>query len=98
MAALFARSHELCELCAGHGEQIHHRKARHMGGTSDPAINGLSNLVHLCQRCHAMIESRRERAYDNGWLVHSWDDPAEVPFTVAGRGFLLDEFGGYSAV
>ena len=96
--ALFRRSHEMCELCGWHGEQIHHRKARHMGGTSDPEINALSNLVHWCHACHAMVESRRAKAYENGWLVHSWDTPREVPFVVAGRPLMLDDDGGYSAV
>ncbi len=51
-----------------------------MGGTSDPEINyGLANLVSLCRDCHSWIHLHPAESYESGWLVHSWDDPAEIP-------------------
>ena len=67
-----------CVRCGEPGQQIHHRKPRGMGGTSDPAINSPANLVLLCLACHAYIESHRADAYESGWLVRRWQDPAEV--------------------
>jgi hypothetical protein len=61
---------------------IHHRQPRQMGGTKRPDVNDLAALALLCGSgttgCHGWIESHRAEAYANGWLVHSWDDPAEV--------------------
>lgn len=54
-----------------------------MGGTKR-GVNSLANLALVCGSgttgCHGYIESHREEAYERGWLVHSWDDPAEVPW------------------
>lgn len=72
------RAQRRCERCRQPGEQIHHRKPRGMGGTSDPAINALPNLVFVCGDCHREIESHRSDAYESGWLVRRWRDPAEV--------------------
>jgi hypothetical protein len=74
---------------------IHHRKARNMGGTHDPACNSLANLVLICGSgttgCHGRIEGNlngdRDWGYNTGWLVrHSTPgrptpatDPAQVP-------------------
>jgi hypothetical protein len=63
---------------------IHHRRPRQMGGTDWPGINLPSNLALICGSgttgCHGYIESHRPEAYAMGWLVHSWEDPAEVPW------------------
>ncbi len=51
-----------------------------MGGSSDPARNyGLDNLVSLCRPCHDFVHGNPGWAYEHGWLVHSWDDPAVIP-------------------
>jgi hypothetical protein len=54
-----------------------------MGGTIDSAINDPSNLMAICGSgttgCHGWLESHREHAYEKGWLVHRWDESAEVP-------------------
>jgi len=68
-----------CVRCGGPGQQIHHRKPRGMGGTSDPAINSPANLVLLCLDCHAYIESHRAEACADGWLVGREADPEMVP-------------------
>ena len=63
---------------------IHHRQARQMGGTARHSVNDPANLALVCGSgttgCHGWIESHRELAYQMGWLVHSWEDPAEVPW------------------
>lgn len=76
--AVINRAMRGCERCGRPGVHIHHRKPRGMGGTSDPAINALPNLVFLCLDCHEHIERNRTNAYATGWLVHRWADPAEV--------------------
>ncbi|NEW42757.1 HNH endonuclease [Nocardia cyriacigeorgica] len=78
-----ARSGGCCERCAcalpiGGGD-VHHRKPRRMGGTSDPQINAPTNLVALCRSCHDWIESHRTRALADGWLIPSTGDPAATP-------------------
>ena len=77
--AVIERAGKRCERCGLPGAQIHHRKPRQMGGTSDPAINAFPNLVLVCVTCHDEIERNRQMAYESGWLVHRWDDPAQVP-------------------
>ena len=53
---------------------VHHRAPRKMGGTRDPYINALSNLLLVCGHgtvgCHGWLESHRNVARDTkGWLV-----------------------------
>lgn len=93
---VFARSEGMCEICCHQGEQIHHRKPRGLGGSSDPAINLPSNLALLCHRCHGTVESRRELAYRHGWLVHREHNPAEAPFLLlAFEPVYLTDSGAY---
>ena len=97
-----------CEICGGSlqgvdGMSIHHRKPRGMGGTTDIKINSAANLMAICGSgttgCHGWLESHREVAYEKGWLVHRYDDPAEIPVEVKQGAIkavvLLDEHGGY---
>lgn len=60
-----------------------------MGGTSDPAINRAPNLVWICLDCHADIESHRQTAYADGWLVRRGADPAVVPLVNTFRDVLM---------
>lgn len=87
-----------CELCATRpGGSVHHRKPQQMGGTRDPLIHSLANLLLVCGTgttgCHQRIESNRALAYQNGWLVHRSDDPAKVPVMRRGRMVLLAHTG-----
>ena len=61
------------------GRHLHHRRPRGMGSsTADP--HAVDNLLLLHPNCHLVrVERNRAEAYRNGWLVHRWDDPAEVP-------------------
>ena len=101
-AEVIDRAKMRCERCGTYlgyaAYSIHHRLPRGRGGR-----NELSNLVLLCgsatspDTCHAFVESRREQAYDEGWLVRSEMDPAEVPVAhVAFGRVLLDNDGGYA--
>ena len=69
----------MCQKCLREAHHVHHRVLRGMGGTSDSYIlYDLANLVSLCHDCHTYIHGHPSEAYEEGWIVHSWDDPADV--------------------
>ena len=79
---IWKRANDRCEVCgimALH-HQIHHRRPRGMGGSKDPISGSAANGVLVHPTCHARIESNREEALGNGWLVLQGHDPATVPF------------------
>lgn len=95
---VFRRSGGMCEICGiSEGQQVHHRKPRRMGGTRDLAINEPSNLLHLCALDHALVESRRERAIEEGHVVPSYGDPLSIPVLYRGTMRLLDDEGAWTA-
>ena len=51
-----------------------------MGGATTDLTHTTVVCVLLCRSCHNHIETNREEAYADGWLVHSWDDPRCVPW------------------
>jgi 5-methylcytosine-specific restriction endonuclease McrA len=55
------------------GGHIHHRKLRSQGGD-----NSVDNLILLCAQHHNAIHHNVELAYQLGYLVRSWDNPAAV--------------------
>ena len=82
--ALLARAGMACELripgvCLGAGGKLSrsHRKSRGQGGE-----NTMENVMIACgdgvTGCHGHIESHRTEAYEKGWLVKSYDDPALI--------------------
>lgn len=86
------------------GGNVHHRRSRGAGGSSDPQINKASNLVLLCGSpmdfCHGAITRNdgREQALADGWVLNlnSTIDPATVPVRHHLHGLvLLDNHGGY---
>lgn len=97
---VYMRAGYRCERCGGTGPafSVHHRLPRGRGGE-----NRLSNLVLLCGSattpggCHGEVESYREQAYDDGWLVRTGIDPATVPVNIHGprERTLLDDDGFY---
>lgn len=88
--AVFVRAWFACERCGGDdGLQIHHRRPRQAGGTSDPAARSAANALLLDDRCHRWIESHRTWAEAQGWLVRSGVDPASVPVLIFERGRVL---------
>ena len=75
-----SRAGGLCERCGKPASDIHHRQPRQRGGTRREHIHSAVNCVSLCRLCHDDVERHREQAYADGWLVHSWDDPRDVPW------------------
>jgi 5-methylcytosine-specific restriction protein A len=73
--------------------QIHHRRPRGMGGTrrreSATASNGM--YVHLA--CHMDIESNRQLALANGWLVQQTHEPVDVAVKLWNGWMMLDDEG-----
>lgn len=97
---VLTRSDHHCERCGrARPDQIHHRKPRGAGGTSDPAINFPSNLLALCTMCHLEVERDRSVSYEQGWLVRREHDPALSKVWIVGKGFvLLTDVGGMTDV
>lgn len=75
--AVRRRSGGKCEICrTATATQFHHRKPRSAGGK-----HTVENLLHVCgfgntSGCHGRAHSDPDR-YTRGWLLHSWDDPAD---------------------
>jgi len=67
---------EYCVRCLREATDVHHRKVKGIGGTSDQEVAfGLANLILLCRACHAYVHQNPREAYETGYLVHSWDNP-----------------------
>jgi len=47
-----------CELCGAKAVDIHHIRARGMGGTKERFINQVENLMALCRECHDLLDGR----------------------------------------
>jgi hypothetical protein len=75
--AVRIRSRDVCEVdskvCVERAAHFHHRKLRGHGDHSSV------NCLHVCASCHTYLHAVGYTAYLMGWLVHSWDDPAEIP-------------------
>jgi len=96
-----------CEICGKDVNigmvSVHHRKPRRMGGTSDPMINDISNLMLVCGSgttgCHGALESNRSQAYQDGYLLYAGQDSRAIPARIHGKGFrLLTSEGSYKAL
>jgi 5-methylcytosine-specific restriction endonuclease McrA len=46
-----------CEVCGSRAVDIHHIKARGMGGSKN--ANDITNLMALCRRCHITYGDRK---------------------------------------
>lgn len=102
-ARVMARSGGFCEVrvrgCWDEGTQLHHRRARGLGGSRSPATGQASNALNVCIHCHNHLETaERAEARDRGWLVRQGHCPAEVPVFRYGRWVLLDDEGGIAPV
>lgn len=85
------RAAEYCEVCGGRPEEtmaLHHRKLKSRGGKDTPG-----NLIWIHHGCHNLnsnsIHSNPSIAKANGWMVSSWDNPEETPFTTADKSLVL---------
>jgi 5-methylcytosine-specific restriction endonuclease McrA len=78
--AVLLRDEGRCRRCLREAAEVHHRRLKQRGGTKDEeTLYGLSNLVSVCRRCHNEIHAEPALSYEQGWLVHSWQDPEDVP-------------------
>ncbi len=101
MDLIVDRSGGLCEVgvaCDGwtHANYLmsgppHHRRARGMGGTSDPdgLANSAANGLAACVACHSWIEAHPDGARVAGWMLRFGQDPVAVPVLYRGRGRVL---------
>lgn len=64
-----------------------------MGGTKKESSRSASNGLFVHAACHAWIESHRADAYENGWLVHSWQESAAIPVLLGHDLVLLKDDG-----
>lgn len=102
-AAVLQRCQGYCERCGIPLENdfaLHHRKLRSRGGKDE-----LPNLLALHHHCHNLgtnsVHLKPQQATEDGFLVASWDDPAEIPIrlheaskvylTVDGNYLLLED-------
>lgn len=96
------RARGCCERCGRSvpiDAEVHHRIPRGMGGTRDPRVNLVSALVLLCGDCHRWIESYRNAAREDGWLVLRNAEPSAVAIHSALHGVvLLSDDGGLEPV
>lgn len=77
------RAGNYCEVCGGPAHSsmaLHHRKLKSRGGK-----DSASNLIRVHHGCHNLrsdsIHANPERSSQKGWMVGSWQQPHEVPFT-----------------
>jgi 5-methylcytosine-specific restriction protein A len=74
---LWMRSGGRCEFCReplNNAAEVHHRRLRSQGGGNDEA-----NLALIGPDCHRWAHANPTLAYEWGWLVSGWADPATVP-------------------
>lgn len=59
----------------------HHRKRRSQ--SSPETVHNVENLILLCGSgttgCHGWVHSHPMEAYEQGFLVHSYQEPSKVP-------------------
>ena len=87
------RANNRCDLCGSRilagVAQLHHRSPRKAGGSSNADLGSPANALLLHVLCHARVEKDRSRSYSMGWLVHAWDNPAEIPVRLFNGWFML---------
>lgn len=96
---VYNRSDHVCEVCgAVRATNWHHRMARSQRGTWTP-----SNGLHVCGSgttgCHGKLTNtngRRAEYEARGWIVRSWQVPADIPVMHSRYGLVyLDDTGGF---
>lgn len=84
-----------CEKCGRPGSDmaLHHRKLKSRGGK-----DSVSNLIHVHHECHNLgtdsIHLNPGLAGDKGWMVASWQDPANTPMFMPDGCFVILEENG----
>ena len=87
-AAIVERAAGCCEVCGSPfieadmrlRSELHHRKLRSRGGRDT-----LENCVLVHMICHMRAHQYPAWATEVGWMVASWDNPAEVEVKVIPR-------------
>lgn len=80
------RDDHRCGMCGRpvyEGAHVHHRQLRSQGGPSTP-----DNGITLCLWCHGWVHENVGAAIVSGYIVSSWDTPADQPLT-SWRGLIL---------
>lgn len=87
-----------CERCGMFTDamQLHHRRARGMGGSTAVDTNTAANALALCVNCHRDVESMRVDSVNLGFLVRQGFDPAAVPVFRRGQWSLLGLGGDFT--
>lgn len=89
-----ARDGGNCLRCLGPATDVHHRLVKGMGGSKDPLVAGLANLVSLCRICHDWVHAHPGEAYKAGWLVLRGTVPGDAPIRLnAGEWLWLTDDG-----
>lgn len=77
---ILGRDNEACVRCGYPANDVHHRIMKGMGGTRNEEVAyGPANLISLCRECHVYVHAHPAKSYEEGFLVHSWSAPGEVP-------------------
>lgn len=76
---------------------VHHRLARSVGGSTDPRINDLRNLIQLCGSgitgCHGFVHSHPKMSWEHGWIIRSFDELDRPMRSMYGSRIVLTEDG-----
>jgi hypothetical protein len=68
-----------------------------MGGTKDETTNLAANLIWLCRACHEWVESHRNEAKAQGWILGASESPAKTPLKWRGKYVYLHDDGRVTA-
>ena len=91
------RSGGVCERCGiKPATNIHHRRARGMGGTRRD-IHSAEWLLHLCGTgttgCHGYIEAHPEISYSKGWTLRQNRRARDTPVQTSAGWDILNSDG-----
>lgn len=99
---VLARGFYKCERCYGdfyeNGVSVHHRRPRMMGGSKKPELHQPANLIALCGSgvtgCHGWVESNRDKAREQGFLITNVESASDIPFQdKSGKWWKIDNYG-----
>lgn len=82
-----ARDENLCVHCGRPADDIHHRRLKGIGGSSDAHANCPCLLVSLCRACHDWAHANRREAEAEGLIIpRATPRPWLLPVLVHGYG------------
>ena len=90
----------MCEMaipgvCLGRATNYAHRVNASQGGKWE-ASTALDSCGSGTTGCHGYCHANPANAYENGWLVRSWDDPLTRPVLRRGQWVVLDNAGSWT--